>query len=140
MDLKRKTPRHHIFTWSEIYKKEVNPGRSVISLVNCHTLKCHIFSVDTNTKQLIYTTNYKYRVMSNSTASLTIPPDFFAFKIYSGLSSSPALLVWFLRVWQAVKSSNNLAVTKKPIYCWISNVFNTSAVSNAFLRVVIYNS
>ena len=78
--------------------------------------------------------------MSNSTASLIIPPDLFAFKIHSRLSSSPALLVWYSRVWQAVKSSNNPAITKKPIYCWISNVFNTSAVSNAFLRVVIYNS
>ena len=31
--------------------------------------------------------------LSNSTASLIIPPDFFAFKIYSRLSNSPALRV-----------------------------------------------
>ena len=41
----------------------------------------------------------KYRILtnsaalSNSTASLIIPPDFFAFKIYSCLSNCPALRV-----------------------------------------------
>ena len=46
----------------------------------------------------------KYRILSNSaalsntTASLITPPDFFAFKIYSHLSNSPALRVWYSRV------------------------------------------
>ena len=31
--------------------------------------------------------------VSNSTASIIIPPDFFAFKTYSRLSNSPALRV-----------------------------------------------
>ena len=41
-------------------------------------------------------TKLMYRILSNSTflsdstASLIIPPDFFAFKIYSHLSNSPA--------------------------------------------------
>ena len=33
--------------------------------------------------------------LSNSTASLVIPPDFFAFKIYSSLFNSPALRGWY---------------------------------------------
>ena len=37
--------------------------------------------------------------LSNSTASLIIPPDSFAFEICSHLSVSPALWVWYSRVW-----------------------------------------
>ena len=34
----------------------------------------------------------------------------------------------------------NSEITKKPMYCGILDVFNTFAVSNAFLRVATYNS
>ena len=37
--------------------------------------------------------------LSNSTASLIIPLDFFTFKIYYHLSKGPALRVWYSRVW-----------------------------------------
>ena len=46
-----------------------------------------------------YTVVIPYATISNSTVSLIIPPDFFAFKIYSRLSNSPALWVWYSRVW-----------------------------------------
>ena len=44
-------------------------------------------------KRLKYRILSKSAALSNSTASLIIPPDFFAFKIYSRLSNSPALWV-----------------------------------------------
>ena len=45
-----------------------------------------------------YTVVIPYATLSNSTVSLIIPPDLFTFKIYSRLSNSPALRIWYSRV------------------------------------------
>ena len=88
-----------------------------------------------NNAALSYSTDY-----STALSYITdIQPDFFALKFILASLIVPHCAGRIIAgLILAVKSSNNPAITKKPMYCWISNVFNTSAVSNAFLRVVLY--
>ena len=85
----------HIITNSVIYaefktgiiKTDISDHLPVFLIFKC--------VVDSNKarEEFIYRILSNSASLSNSTASLIIPPDFFAFKIYSRLSNSPTL--WF---------------------------------------------